>query len=298
MNIPRAVRLGAVALLIGTIGFAAVSAFFADRFTTPARRPLGSPPERFLSAHEPVRFPARDGVMLAGWYAPRANTTKAVVLLHGYGTTRAQMLARARFFHDEGYAALLYDARGHGESGDALVSFGLFETRDLLGALDWLRGRGLTEFSCVGASQGGATIALASAELRDVRWVILESVYPTLLDAVDRRFRRTFMLPGWLAGAAMIPMAEWRLGVKAETVSPRDAITALSCPVLVMTGELDTHTLPGGAREVFDRAREPKTWWLVPSAAHIDLYGFAKGDYEKRVRDFLAQTSVASRERN
>lgn len=90
--------------------------------------------------------------MLAGWFVPVAETRKAVVLLHGYGTTRTQMLARARFFHDQGFAALLYDARGHGESGEALVSFGLFETRDLLGALDWLRSRGFTEFGCVGAS--------------------------------------------------------------------------------------------------------------------------------------------------
>ncbi len=90
--------------------------------------------------------------MLAGWFVPVAETRKAVVLLHGYGTTRTQMLARARFFHDQGFAALLHDARGHGESGEALVSFGLFETRDLLGALDWLRSRGFTEFGCVGAS--------------------------------------------------------------------------------------------------------------------------------------------------
>ena len=287
-------RILALTFLVGVIGFVAVSAFFAYRFTTPARRALAAAPEKFLTAHESVRFPARDGGELAGWFVPRTDTKKAVVLLHGYGTTRTQMLARARFFHEQGYAALLYDARGHGESGDALVSFGLFETRDLLGALDWLRSRGFTEFGCVGASQGGATIALAGAELRDVRWAILESVYPTLTNAVDRRFRRTVFLPGWLAGAAMIPLAEWRLGVRAETVSPRDAIATLPCPVLIMAGEKDTHTFPHDAREVYDRARDPKSWWLVSGAAHIDLYGFAKADYETRVRSFIAEVSAQS----
>lgn len=289
MKAARAVRLAAIALFVGTIGFGAVSAFFAYRFTTPARRALAVAPEKFLGAHEVVRFPARDGVMLAGWFVPRADTTKAVVLLHGYGTTRTQMLARARFFHDQGFAALLYDARGHGESADALVSFGLFEKQDLLGALDWLRGRGFTELGCVGASQGGATIALASAELGGIRWAVLESVYPTLLNAVDRRFRRTLLLPGWLAGCAMIPIAEWRLGASAGSISPRDGISALSCPVLIMAGEQDTHTLPLDAREVFDHAREPKSWWLVPGAAHADLYGHAKQSYEATVFRFISE---------
>ena len=62
--------------------------------------------------------------------------------------------------------------------------------------IDWLRTRGFHQFGCIGESQGGATIALAAAELHEVKWVVLESVYPTLHNAVDRRFRE---LPGHLA---------------------------------------------------------------------------------------------------
>jgi fermentation-respiration switch protein FrsA (DUF1100 family) len=201
------------------------------------------------------------------------------------------MLARARFFRDHGYAALLYDARAHGQSDGHLSSFGYYETRDLLGALDWLRSRGFNEFGCLGASQGGATIALASAELRDVRWVVLESVYPNLSNAVDRRFRRSFFTPGWLAGCVMTPIAEWRLGAKATSVSPREAIAKLSCPVLVLSGERDLSTFPADAREVFDAAPEPKSWWIYPGAAHVDLYGFAPKDYERRLLEFIASTN-------
>lgn len=288
MKTSRAIRWSAFAGVVALLGFVAVSAFFAWRFTTPPRRAFGAEPETYLAKYGTVRFPARDGVMLEGWFVPRPETKKAVILLHGYGSTRTQMLARARLFHAQGYAVLLYDARGHGRSDGNVVGFGFFETRDLLGALDWMRSHGFTEFGCLGASQGGATIALAAAELRDVRWAVLESVYPTLANAVDRRFRRTVFLPGWLAGSAMIPIAEWRLGVSASVVSPRDAIAGLRCPVLVVAGELDTHTLPDDARELFKHAPEPKTWWLVPGAAHIDLYGFAKQDYERRLLDFIA----------
>ncbi len=280
-------RLAFVALLVFAT-FTAVSAFFAYRFTSPPRRTFGDTPERFLAVYENIRFPARDGISLSGWFVPRPEAKQAVVLLHGYGSTRTQMLARARFFHDQGYAVLLYDARAHGQSGGELASFGWFETRDLLGAIDWLRARGFSSFGCVGASQGGATIALAAAELRDVRWVILESVYPTLANAVDRRFRRTVFLPGWFAGALMVPFAAARIGVDTSMVSPRDTVTKLGCPVLVMNGDRDEHTHLEDAREIFDHAAAPKSWWIVPGAAHNDLYGFARVDYEHRVLDFIA----------
>jgi fermentation-respiration switch protein FrsA (DUF1100 family) len=280
---------------IGIAAFAAVSALFAWKFTSASRRGFGAAPEQFLSSYENVHFAARDGVILSGWFAPCAGATEAVVLLHGNGTTRTQMLARARFFHERGYAALLYDARGHGESGGEAVSFGWFETRDLLGALDWLRTRGFAEFGCVGVSQGGATIALAAAELRDVRWVVLESTYPTLANAIDRRFRRTFHVPGAVAAVLMVPVAEWRLGVRLAEISPRDTISKLGCPVLFMSGERDEHTQIGDAREVFDRATTPKSWWAVPGAAHVDLYGFAPRDYERQVVDFLSSARPFSR---
>ena len=288
VKLSRPVRLLSLAAVAAAVGFAAVSAFFAWQFTGPARRPLKADPAKFLTKFENVRFPARDGVALTGWFVPCTGAKQVVVLLHGFGSERTQMLARAKLLHDHGYAALLYDARGHGESSGARVSFGWCETRDLLGALDWLRSRGFTEFGCIGESQGGATIALAAPELRDVRWVVLESVYPTLSNAVDRRFRRTIGLPGWLAGALMIPLAEWRIGLRTDTISPRDAVAKLSCPVLVMSGDRDEHTRPDDARQVFERAREPKSYWLVPGADHVDLYGFAKRDYEQHLLEFIS----------
>jgi len=287
MTLPRLILL---LVLIGVPAFIAVSAYFAYRLTSPPRRPFLVPPESFLTTYETVHFPARDGVKLEGWFVPVSDTKKAVVLLHGYGGIRTQMLARARFFHDHGYAVLLYDARAHGGSEGSMVSYGYLEKSDLLGALDWLRARGFTEFGCLGASQGGATIAFAGAELRDVRWAVLESVYPTLKNAVDRRFRRSFYLPGWLAGCVMAPIAEWRLGLHTTLIAPRDAIKNLPCPVLVLTGETDLATFPADARQVFDAAPGPKSWWVYPGAAHVDLYGFAKQDYERRLLEFIAST--------
>jgi fermentation-respiration switch protein FrsA (DUF1100 family) len=282
------VRMLVLVAVLGVILFGGISAFFAWHFTGAIRRPLGARPGEYLTEWEEVHFRARDGIELAGWFVPCRGARQAVLLLHGHGSTRTQMLARAKFYHAHGYAAFLYDSRGHGESGGRLVTFGWRETGDLLGAFDWLRAKGFTEFGCAGVSLGGATVAQAAADLRDVRWVVLESVFPSLDNAVDRRCRRFVGLPGWLAGSLMIPLAEWRMGRRAGQISPRDSIANLSCPVLIMTGENDRHTLPIDARAVFDHAPEPKFFWLVPGAAHVDLYGFAPKRYEERLSQFLA----------
>jgi fermentation-respiration switch protein FrsA (DUF1100 family) len=291
---PTRRRLGrwliAVVALLG-VAYVGFSAYYAIQFTSPMPKPAGSFAEYLPSTTETVRFNATDGVPLSGWFVPQPGATRAAILLHGHGSNRRQMLARARLLHAHGYAVLLYDARGHGESGGDRISIGWFEKRDLLGALDYLRGRGFREFGLIGLSQGGATIALAASELRDIKWVTLESVYPTLRDAVDRRFRRMFALPGWLAGMLMIPMAEWRLGVSIDEVSPLAHVAELRCPIFFLQGEADLSTLPESARALYALAREPKSLWLVPGAAHVDMYGFAKAEYEKRLLEFIARAT-------
>lgn len=275
--------------LTGLVLFTAISAVFAWKFTSAMRKPQSENPQIFLGQFETVAFSARDGVPLAGWYVPCPGAKTAVVLLHGHGSNRSQMLARAKFFRAQGFAVLLYDARGHGLSGGDHVSFGWYETRDLLGALDFLRARGFHAFGCLGVSMGGATIALAAAELRDMRWAVLESTFPTLTDAVDCRIRRKIHIPGWLAACLMVPVAEARLGVDIHAISPRDGIARLPCPVLILSGESDEHTPLAHAREVYDRAPSPKSWWSVPGAAHTDLYGFAPPAYEQHLSAFLAE---------
>jgi pimeloyl-ACP methyl ester carboxylesterase len=292
----KSLKLLSIAVLVGLVGFAIVSAFFAWQLTCPPRRIVGEIPAELSPATQMVSFTARDGLRLSGWFVRQDNATKAVVLLHGNGSSRRQMIARARLFHDEGYAVLLYDARGHGTSEGNKVSAGWFETADLLGALDYLQTGGFHEIGCLGVSQGGATILLAAEKLpKEVRWVVIESTYPTLRDALDRRFRKDVHLPGWLAGALLVPIAEWRLGVSISQINPIDHIASLRCPVFVLGGAADQHTLPESMSALWKRADQPREFWLVTGAAHVDLYGFAQQDYARRITAFVRDYSTALR---
>jgi pimeloyl-ACP methyl ester carboxylesterase len=275
-------------LMLGAVGFVALSAVTAWLLTSGRNHSVGLVPTDFGWSVEAVRFQARaDAVGLSGWFVPCPGAKAAVVLLHGYQADRRMMISRARWLRELGFAVLLYDARACGESEGDKISAGWYETRDLLGALDFLRGRGFASFGCLGISQGGATIALASAQLDGVRWAVLESTYPTMHNALDRRFRLKVGLPVWLAGLLVVPFAEWRLGVDADKVSPRDEAVSFRFPVFVLSGERDTRTKPDDARAVFEHIATPKEFWVVHGADHEDLMEVAPVEYRQRINAFI-----------
>lgn len=81
-----------LALFVAFIGYAGISAYFAWQLTSPARRIVGEVPPELPLTTQVVSFLSRDGLKLSGWFIPCANATKAVVLLHGNGSSRRQMI--------------------------------------------------------------------------------------------------------------------------------------------------------------------------------------------------------------
>ena len=62
----------------------------------------------------------------------------------------------------------------------------------------------------------------------------------------------------------------------------------LQAPVFVMSGTLDRHTTIEEAHTLCAAAVDPKRFWAVEGAGHVDLHHFAEAEYESKVSDFLA----------
>jgi uncharacterized protein len=275
-----ALATGCAALLyIGT------SWFYAQSLTRARPSVIGAPPSDFPYPIESIRFTTADGQSLSGWLVPADDRKKAIVLLHGFTGNRKQMLARAQFFREQGYTALLYDARASGESTGDAVTFGYRERADLIAAVKFLNDRGHEQIACLGVSQGGATILFAAEDLPAVKCVICESVYDDMRHAVDRRMRRYTGMPGWLGAPLMVSFAEQRLDLSIDDVKPADHIAKLPCPVLIISGAKDDRTWPEDTQRLFEAAREPKELWMIDGARHEDLFRFA--GYEAKVQRFL-----------
>ncbi len=252
--------------------------------TAPTFHAAGNPdPELFAT---PVLIPNGQGYV-AGWVA-RGAGSGAVLLLHGVRADRRQMQARSLFLNRLGYTVLLVDLPASGESLGERITFGAREADGVRVALAWLRHNLPGEkIGVIGASLGAASVVLSKPG-KQVDALVVEAMYPTIEEAVQNRLAMRLGAPGrWLAPLLLMQLP-WRTGVTVDQLRPIDAMAALTCPVFVIGGAQDLHTPPDETRRIFAAAHEPKQFWLVDGAAHVDLHTFARREYEQRVAAFLA----------
>jgi len=257
-------------------------------FTRPNAGRIGSAPAA-LDA-ESVVFPSESGTLLHAWFARGRAGAGAVLLLHGVGADRRVMLDRARFLRASGYAVLLPDFQAHGESVGRHITFGSLESRDAVAALHYLRARSPGEpVGIVGVSMGGAAAVLANERGGVADAYVLESMYPTIREAVRDRLRAWLGPIGPLFTRPLIGVVGAQAGIEADSLRPIDFIGRLGAPVLVAAGTRDRYTTLAESESLYTRASGPKEFWPVEGAGHVDLYAYASMEYEARVGGFLAR---------
>ncbi|MDT0631108.1 alpha/beta fold hydrolase [Rubrivirga sp. S365] len=278
----RSGRGGLLAVLAALLGGCA---YVGDIATAPLSARVGPPPPGF----EAVVVPIPVGGPLAAWIAAAPPEAPAVVLLHGLGDNRVDLLPRARLLADAGYAVLLVDLPAHGESPGERIGYGWPERHAAAAAVGFLRrSRPHGRVGVVAISLGGAAAALAGPAL-NADALVLESVYPTFEAAVGNRARRLLGPLAPSVAAALLAQTRDRIGVPADSLRPVDAVGRVRAPTFVMGGADDAFTPEAETRALFDAATGPKALWIVPGAKHEDLYEAAPDAYRRRVLDFLGE---------
>ncbi|PNY33610.1 alpha/beta hydrolase [Rhodopirellula baltica] len=196
------------------------------------------------------------------------------------------MVDRAQMLYEAGYATVLIDFRGHGESGGQQITFGNLERFDATAAVEFARqAHPELPIGVIGVSLGGASAVLASP--LDIDALVLESVYSTISDAVENRVRIRLGPIAPLASAALLFQLRYRLGIPSDALVPIDHVADVKCPVLILSGREDQQTTEVETRRMFEAASEPKSLWLIDGVGHKDLYRYAGDAYRERVLEFL-----------
>jgi uncharacterized protein len=288
--VPLVLACVAVLVLMGAALLTLLVWIGSERGIHP-RRPgwQGAPPEPDLPV-EPVGFCSQDGTRLAGWFVP-GDRSGVVVLAHGYGSDRRELLPHAAFLYRAGYSLLLFDFRSSGQSEGRAVTIGALERLDLLGAVAYVRGRvdvGRSPIAVLGISLGAAVALLAAADSPAIAAVIAECPFTNLHSALARSFHYFTGLPAFPFAPLTVWLCERRLGIRARDVRPESAITRLGRrPVLLIHGLADTLIDPSNSRVLYERAGPASELWLVEAAAHARAYERSPDDYRARVLAFL-----------
>lgn len=281
-------------MLLAGISYAAISALAAHRLIRPKRRvAYGVGPWLYGLETRDVFFPASiDGTRISAWYLPNPGARRAVVLVHGKDISRGmelfgRFLELAQSLHRRGFAVLLPDLRGHGMSGAGIFSFGLYERRDVLGAVDWLQTQGFIPASIglLGISLGSSAALGAAADGAGVGAVISDSGFARIEPLIHTQWKNETHLPQFLLPGVIL-MTRLLYGYDLAASSPVDEVWRIHAPLLLMHGGQDAMIPPEHAKLLL--AAAPNAELVeIPQAVHAGLYGFDPQGYTERVAAFF-----------
>ncbi len=256
------------------------------------RLPITRTPEDLQVPSEPVRFPATDGVMLEGWRCSGDPHRPWIILCHGLGANRADLLDLAAGLYHAGFSLLLFDFRGHGTSVGGTTSFGWREQRDLEGALAFLGQQpdvAARPYGIYGISMGASVALMVAAQDERIGAIAVESPYTTLEESMAQHQRLLYpLLPqvpfGWFAASAY----RLRFGVWPSRVSPLKAAAQLGRRALLLIHGAQDDRMPlEGIRRLFAEVRDSKELWVVEGAGHLESFSVNPGRYGCRVAKFF-----------
>ena len=224
-----------------------------------------------------------------GWFFPGLRGAPTIILLHGYESSRGELLTLVSALQDHQYNAFVFDFAGHG-SNAGLTTFGYKEADEVRAAIDTLAKRNdvdPTRFGIWGYNLG-AYAGLREAEKDPrVRALVLDSVYDYPKQMVKVGVDRT--------GVGGFPMMvksaqtcfEW-LNYAYKNDPPLSAkLKALNGAPMLFIQAADDPELASITRDMFLKNPEPREQAIIAHGNFVNLPDDEKRTYENRVVSFF-----------
>ena len=229
---------------------------------------------------------------LEGWIISAVASRPRLILCHGLGANRANLLEIAAGLHCAGFNLFLFDFRGHGGSAGRATSFGWIEQRDLEGVLAFLGQQPeipAKPYGIYGISMGGSVALMTAAKDERLGAVAVDSPYTDLQSSLARH--QALLYP-WLPAQPFGWFIEWtyrlRFGVWPAALSPIKSAGHLGQrPLLVIGGTSDPRMPPEEIRAIQQAASGPSELWLIQGANHLEGYSKNPAAYLNRLVKFF-----------
>ncbi|TFE67470.1 alpha/beta hydrolase [Methylacidiphilum caldifontis] len=237
-----------------------------------------------------LKILSHDNVELAGWFVSSKTDDEKVktplIVIHGLGANKQFMMSYIQLAHELGFPVLAVDLRGHGESGPSIVTLGLKESLDLEKWVEELKKQGYSKPILWGTSLGAVTALLAGSRLKgQLRAIIADAPFDNLYNALVTHAQFFFKLKPF----PMVPIVSWHLkknfGIDPLAIDCVHAAQNIDCPLFILAAEKDARMPLAMVRRVFDAAKSPKSWWIIPNANH-EIRTF-DNHFKKTITQFL-----------
>jgi alpha-beta hydrolase superfamily lysophospholipase len=236
-------------------------------------------------AYRDVAVSTTDGVELSGWYVPSRNRA-ALVVIHGSGSTRLNILDHVDVLASAGYGVVALDARGHGESEGRAMDLGWQEDLDIRAGVSFLAEQPDVDpdrIGTFGISMGAVGALEAAASDRRIAAVVSEGASVHSFDDA-----LTLGVDGWWH----LPFY-WMTTTAADLLSPADPPMPIEVamrrigprPVLLISGRGRDE---GILNRRYAAAGSPRTELLeLPDTKHSQGVWRHADEWSRRVIGFL-----------
>lgn len=245
---------------------------------------------------EEVEITSADGLKLQGYvFEAKEATNKWVVVVHGYGGKKENMLDTACFFALEGYNVFMPDLRGHGKSEGKYFGMGWLDRKDILGWIDYLVARDQeAEIILYGVSMGGATVMMVSGEdlPANVKGIVEDCGYATVWDIFSDELEYIFGLPEFPLLYSASAISKLRVGYTFGEASAVDQVAKAKVPMLFIHGTADSFVMPYMIEKVYEVCPTTKDMLMIEGAGHCEAYCIDPELYFKTVFGFINENCI------
>ena len=225
-------------------------------------------------AHESVWITSHDGLKLHGKYYEYAPGAPMELMLHGYrGSAERDLCGGIQRAFALGRNVLIVDQRACGKSEGRVITFGIKESLDCLGWIDYIVTRFGKEQKIIltGISMGASTVLCAAGhDLPEQVVGVLADCGFTSPRAIIGKVIRQMGLPEQLLYPFVRLGGMLFGGFDVEANSSIESVARCKLPVIFIHGEDDNYVPCDMSRENYDACTCPKRLVTVPEAYLVD----------------------------
>jgi fermentation-respiration switch protein FrsA (DUF1100 family) len=214
-----------------------------------------------------------DKIRLHAWYLPNKKSNITILWLHGNAGNITGRLDQAITWADNlSVSVFLLSYRGYGRSEGNPSIKNLYQ--DTKTAYDYLsKLENTSSIVIYGHSLGGAA-AIDLAVKASCDGLIIEGSFTSLVD-IGKMFY-PYLPVKWFVG---------------DYLNSLDKIRGIDCPKLFIHGDQDEVIPYEMGRRLFEKAKEPKTFYRVKGGDHSSLLDIGGQEFLHQVRQFLSNVN-------
>lgn len=252
---------------------------------------------RFVNIKESVKgiedifIKSKDGLKLHAIYIENKKAKGTIIECHGYrSSAKRDLYASVKDYHDLGFNILLIDQRCCNLSEGKYITFGFYESDDILKWIRYTNKRTNKGIILAGISMGATAVLLTSAKLKgkdNVKLIVADSAYSNGYDEVKYVIKHYFHIPSFIFAPMINVWCKKIAKFNLKKIDTIESINKSNIPTVLIHGSDDDFVPPISTIITNKKCENVKEILLIDNATHGMGYLVDKSIYLNFIKESI-----------